>query len=74
MYTQGMASNTGGSAVTSEELTQLRAMSTTKIRRNYWLCQDQLDIVRPSQRAAIRELMLWQASYLDELVRRGARV
>lgn len=64
--------------MTSDELNQLRAMSTSRIRRNYWMCESQLDTCRqePGHRLdkATRKLCAWQMSYLDELVRRGERI
>ena len=68
---------------TIEELAALRTMTTAHVRKNYWLCESQLNMIRdelarptgsmyePEQ--ATVELQAWQDTYLSELVRRGAR-
>lgn len=53
-------------------------LTTARVRRNYWLCQAQLDSIyasgcQPRHAAAARTLREWQDAYLDELVRRGVR-
>ena len=69
--------------VTSEDRAELRKLTTARVRRNYWICQDQLEILHERHDTAAdmlsddetaHKLYAWQMSYLDELVRRGERV
>ncbi len=65
--------------VTADDLADLREMTTAHVRRNYHLCGAQLDMVREDRDScrlddAAHTLNVWQATYLDELVRRGERV
>jgi hypothetical protein len=63
--------------VTAMDLELLRSMSTRSIRRNYWLCDEQLKMCAndsPRLDEAAAKLQKWQGHYLNELVRRGERV
>jgi len=63
--------------MTHDEQTQLRAMTTARIRRNYWLCDAQLQTCAkdsPRLDAAAAKLQEWQAAYLGELVQRSERI
>jgi hypothetical protein len=61
--------------VTAEDWTEaLRTMTVAHLRRNYWLCESQLELCakdRPRLDAASAELQEWKKYYLGELVRRG---
>lgn len=68
--------------MTTDEQAAMRGMSVARVRRNYWLCDAQLAILRARATDATdtrddesaRTLNTWQASYLAELVRRGERI
>lgn len=65
--------------VTADDLAVLRTLTTSRIRKNYHLCQQQLDVIveqgcQPRHDDAAWHLSTWQGAYLDELVRRGERV
>lgn len=69
--------------ITDDDRAELRKLTTARVRRNYWLCQAQLEILheRHATPAALlnddesaHELYAWQMSYMDELVQRGERV
>jgi hypothetical protein len=61
--------------MTNEEMAELQSMTTAKIRKNYLLCEQQLQILKMQERstrgdASATMLNNWSGLYLDELVRR----
>lgn len=63
--------------MTTEDVDAMRSLTTARVRRNYWLCDEQLRMCaedRPRLDDAAERLQAWQSAYLTELVRRGERV
>lgn len=62
--------------MTAAEQAQLRSMTTVRVRRNYWLCDEQIEMAKGKSHLedAAATLQQWQSAYLSELVRRGERI